>query len=219
MFLLIAILFFLSIRGQSQRLPVPPSLESRQFTPQCANVCDFLIPLSNCQSNDLQCECSIVITGSVRDCAECLTLTLSTTQPPTTMFSKPVSPADCTSACEQYDNYIICASLDLACSCSAILSYGPVCSYCALDSVQQVAAGSLISDCTVLSHEGFPPYTSSSTNTVPLTTSLEPSTVASHAISMAPTATSSLVSLARSNEPPTMWDGFFAIASLLLLVG
>ena len=145
-------------------------------------------------------------------------LTSSSTQSPTTTFSTSISPADCTSACEQYDSYIVCASLDFACSCSAILNYGPLCSHCALNSVQQQAAGSLIRDCTFLSHEGYPPYTSSSSSSIPLTTSLEPSTVASHTISTIRTATSSSVALAGFIESSKLWNGFTIVVGLLLVL-
>jgi len=237
MYLPITSLFLLSITTLSHCLRGPGHLQIRQFTSQCASVCDFLTPLSTCQRNDIQCECSIVVTGSVRSCAECLstfnitqaeailelgteclTASLSPTASPTTTFSTSVDAAECASACEQYDNYVICASEDLACSCSAILGYGPLCSYCGLMSDQQPAAGTLISDCFVLSHEGFPPYTSSSTSSAPITTNLEPSTVASHAISLASaTATSSSAAVVRANQAPKWWDGFFVIVGLFVV--
>lgn len=236
MYLPITSVFLLSITTLSHCLGAYGHLEIRQFTPQCASVCDFLTPLATCESNDLQCECSIVVTGSVRNCSvclstfnitqaetilklgtECLTVSLSPTAPPTSTFSTSVDPAECTSACEEYDNYLACASKDLACSCSAILSYGPLCSYCGFNPDQQPAAATLISQCSVASDEGFPPYTSLSTISVPIITTLEPSTVASHAISLAsPTITSSSAAIARANQAPKFGDRLCAIAGVVL---
>jgi len=235
MYLPITSLFLLSITTLSHCLR--GQLYIRQFTSQCASVCDFLTPLSTCQSNDIQCECSIVVTGSVRNCSECLstvnitqaesilelgmeclTMSLTLTASPTTTFSTSVDPAECTSACEQYDSYVACASEDLACSCSAILGYGPLCSYCGLGPDQQQAAGTLISDCSAVSHEGFPPYTSSSTSSVPIITNLEPSTVASRTISLiSATPTSSSAAVVRENQAPKWWNGLFAIAGLFVV--
>lgn len=236
MYIPIISVFLLWITTLSHCLGAHGHLQVRQFTPQCASVCDFLTPLATCESNDLQCECSIIVTGSVRNCSiclstfnitqaetilelgtECLTVSLSPTSSPTPTFSTSVDPAECTSACEEYDNYVACASKDLACSCSAILSYGPLCSYCGLNPDQQPAAATLISYCSVLSHEGFPPYTSSNTISVPITTTLEPSTVASHAITLAsPTATSSSAAIARANQAPKLGDGLCAIVGVIL---
>ena len=176
-----------------------------------------------------------MIASFMRDCAEyvtnintiqveailslnmkCLTLTLSSTQSLTITFSTSLSLTECTSACKQYDNYIIYASLDFAYSCLAILNYGPLCSYCALNLVQQMAIGGLINDCTILSYEGFLLYMSSSSYTIPLTISLKLSTIASHAISTGPIATSSSAALTRSNELSKLWNGFIVVAGLLL---
>jgi hypothetical protein len=46
-------------------------------------------------------------------------------------ISSPTSlPASCVSACENYDLFITCATTDIACACSPILGYGPLCSSC-----------------------------------------------------------------------------------------
>jgi hypothetical protein len=205
---LIYVLFILTTSKGGHTGGVAERVRIRQSSASCDTVCAFLNPLTSCQANDLQCECAIVDTGSITNCSKCVStfnltlaeqilnlgtecLTVSVTLAPSpTQFTSSVSPAQCTSACESYDNYVTCADQDWRCICPPIVEFGPICSYCALNPTAAAAAGSLINECSVLSVDGFPAYNTTRTG-VPsqVIVTPAPSTSSSESISIALTAT------------------------------